>query len=333
MTATVPTRRTRPPTAGHSSVRQIPESRATTPDVSVVIVHYRTPRLLERCLDSLRRSEGPSLEVFVIDNASPQFEPDDYSGILPDARIIRNPTNVGFAVASNQGLRAARGSYLLLLNPDAFVNPDSIRLMAEYLDAHPDVGCVTCRVELENGDLDPACRRMFPTPERALYRMTLLSRLFPRSRRFGQYNLTYLDEWQETEIDQPCGAFLMLRREIREEVGLLDERYFLYGEDTDWAFRIKQAGWRIMYVPTATATHTKRASSRKCRADSIRHFYRAMRTFYDDYYRETYPPPVTAAVMLAITIRERVELMAVGVGRLRRRWAPATHRAFLALIR
>jgi GT2 family glycosyltransferase len=140
--------------------------------------------------------------------------------------------------------------------------------------------------------------------------MTLLSRVFPRSKRFGQYNLTYLDEWQETEIDQPCGAFMLVRSEIREQVGLLDERYFLYAEDTDWAYRIKQAGWRIMYVPTTTVQHIKRASTRKNRQMAIRHFYNSMRIFYHATYEPLYPRWLNATILGATHVRERIELIA-----------------------
>ena len=155
---------------------------------------------------------------------------------FPGARVIANQTNEGFAVAANQGLRLGRGRYLLLLNADTIVEPDTIAKLVAYLDEHPRVGCATARLNLADGSLDLACRRLFPTPERALYRMSMLSRLFPRSRTFAQYNLTYLPEDRETEIDAPCGAFMMVRAEIRESVGLLDERYFMYGEDLDWAY-------------------------------------------------------------------------------------------------
>ena len=161
------------------------------PDVSVAIVHYQTPELLERCLRALRASdEADRLEVFVVDNASSRFDAEACCRAFPDVHIIENEKNLGFAVASNQALRLATGRYLLLLNPDARVEPETIPVMREYMDAHPDVGCATCRVELPDGSLDLACRRLFPTPERSFYRMTLLSKIFPRSRRFGQYNLT-----------------------------------------------------------------------------------------------------------------------------------------------
>jgi N-acetylglucosaminyl-diphospho-decaprenol L-rhamnosyltransferase len=279
------------------------------PEISVAIVHYETPELLEGCLQSLRSSaEHDRLEVFVVDNASSQFSPDRCRAAFPGVTVIQNSANLGFAVGSNQALRQATGRYLLLLNPDARVEKDTISVMRDYMDAHPEVGCATCRVELPDGSLDLACRRLFPTPERSLYRVTLLSRAFPRSRRFGQYNLTYLDEWAETEIDQPCGAFMMVRSEIRGTVGLLDERYFMYGEDTDWAFRMKQDGWQIMYVPTTTVHHEKRASSRKYRSKTIHYFHDAMLLFYDTHYRSQYPRWVTAAVHAAVALRRRVEL-------------------------
>jgi GT2 family glycosyltransferase len=185
--------------------------------------------------------------------------------------------------------------------------------MVGYMEAHPKVGCATARLQLEDGSLDLACRRKFPTPERALYRMTLLSRLFPHSRTFGQYNLTYLPEDLETEIDAPCGAFMLVRAEIRESVGLLDERYFMYGEDLDWAYRIKRAGWRIMYVPAARATHMKRAASAGNRPRTIRAFYEAMRIFYGDHYESRYPRLMSWLIYRAIDTRERLELLAARI--------------------
>lgn len=280
----------------------------TRPDVSVVIVHYETPELLLSCLDSLASSEQVRIEVIVVDNASIRFDPASLAARHPDVLVRRNEANLGFAKASNRGLREAQGRYLLLLNPDTFVRPDSLTVMVDHMDTHPDVGCATCRLELEDGTLDLACRRLFPTPERALYRITMLSRLFPRSKRFGQYNLTYLDEHQATEIDAPCGAFMMVRRSVVEQVGLLDESYFMYGEDIDWAYRIKQAGWRIMYTPATTVQHRKRASSRRFRQKTIRYFHDGMRRFYRAHYAGDQPRLVNALILSAITVRERVEL-------------------------
>lgn len=282
----------------------------TSPAVSISIVHYDTPDLLARCLIALGKSEGiESYEVCVVDNASPDFDPRAYESVIPNLEFIQNPENRGFAVASNQGLRRARGTYLLLLNPDTLVEPGAIARVVEYLDSHTDVGCATARLVLPDGRLDLACRRSFPTPIVAIFRMTLLSRMFPRSRRFGRYNLTYLSEEVETEIDSPCGAFMMVRSKMVDEVGLLNESYFMYGEDLDWAFRIKAAGWRIMYVPTAVVHHLKRASSSRHRERTIRWFYEAMRIFYNEHYRLEYPRWVSWAVLFAIGLRERMELI------------------------
>ncbi len=286
------------------------------PSVSISIVHYDTPDLLLRCLTALSRSEGiESYEVRVVDNGSPRFDPETYAAILPNLEIIQNPENRGFAAASNQGLRASRGRFVLLLNPDTIVEPDAIAHVVEYLDSHPEVGCATARIVLPDGRLDLACRRSFPTAKVAFFRMTLLSRLFPRSRRFGRYNLTYLPEDVESEIDSPCGAFMMVRTSVVDAVGLLNEAYFMYGEDLDWAFRIKAAGWRIVYLPTAVVHHLKRASSSRNRQQTIRWFYQAMRIFYRDHYRHIDPRWVSFAVLLAIGLRERVELISARFSR------------------
>lgn len=283
----------------------------TCPDVSIAIVHYETPEVLIDCLEAIARSTGAvTAETFVVDNASVAFDPDEVRRACPGVTVFVSDRNLGFATASNRALRAASGRYVLLLNPDTVVAPDTLTVMVDYMDARPDVGCSTCRLELEDGSLDLACRRLFPTPVRSLYRITLLSRAFPRSRRFGQYNMTYLDERVEAEIDSPCGAFMMVRREVAERVGLLDESYFMYGEDVDWAFRIKAAGWRITYTPATTVLHRKRVSSRRFRGRTIRYFHDAMRRFYRTHYEATNPWLVNQAILGAISGRERLELLA-----------------------
>jgi GT2 family glycosyltransferase len=247
-------------------------------------------------------------QVFVVDNASSDFDPSAARRAYAGVRITVNEANVGFARASNLALRQATGRYVLLLNPDTVVAPDTLATMLRYMDERQAVGCATCRLELEDGSLDLACRRLFPTPIRSFYRMTLLARLFPRSRRFGQYNLTYLNDRQETEIDSPCGAFMLVRREAVTQVGLLDEQYFMYGEDLDWAYRIKEAGWRIMYAPITTVQHRKRASPRRFRQRTIRYFHDGMRRFYRSHYAPLQPPWVNALILLGIDARERIEL-------------------------
>jgi N-acetylglucosaminyl-diphospho-decaprenol L-rhamnosyltransferase len=287
------------------------EQRGDEPDVTAVIVHYETPDLLSRCVAALAKSGGVTVQTIVVDNASHGFDAAAVRALVRGATVIENATNAGFAVASNQGLRIAKGRYELLLNPDAMVAPDTLAKIVKYMDANPDVGCSTARLVGADGKLDLACRRSFPTPATSFYRLALLSRLFPRNRRFGRYNLTYLDEHEPAEIDSPCGAFMLVRREVVDQIGLLDETYFMYGEDLDWAYRMKRAGWKIMYLPITTVTHFKRAASRQRRSRTIPAFYDAMRIFYRSHYQSEYPRLVSWLVYRAIDARQALELAAL----------------------
>jgi GT2 family glycosyltransferase len=191
-----------------------------------------------------------------------------------------------------------------LLNPDTVAPPHAIDHLVDYMEQHPEVGACGPKLLLADGSLDMACRRSFPTPEIAFYRMTGLSKIFPRSRRFGRYNMTFLDPDVETEVDSVVGACMLVRGEIVHEVGLLDETYFMYGEDIDWAFRIKRYGWKIMYVPSITIHHYKRASSRQRPFRSIRAFYDAMRVFHRKHYAATSPAALNLLIEAGITLKE-----------------------------
>ncbi len=182
--------------------------------------------------------------------------------------------------------------------------PGALDALIDYLESHPDVGACGPKLLLADGSLDLACRRSFPTPEVAFYRITGLSRLFPRSPRFGRYNMTFLDPDVETEVDAVVGACMLVRASVVREVGLLDEAFFMYGEDLDWAYRIKQYGWRIMYVPSVTIHHYKRASSRQRPFRSIRAFHGAMRVFHRRHYAATTPAALNLLIEAGITLKE-----------------------------
>jgi len=160
--------------------------------------------------------------------------------------------------------------------------------MLDFMEAHPEAGAAGARLVREDGSLDLACRRSFPTPSAFFYRMMGLSKLFPQSRRFGRYNLTYLDPDELTEVDSVVGAFMLVRAEAIHQVGLLDENFFLYGEDLDWAYRIRKAGWKIYYNPQVTVLHVKAASTKHSRRARYE-FYRAMDIFYRKHYAATTP--------------------------------------------
>ena len=258
---------------------------STDLDLSIVIVNYNTRDLLRTCLQSIRESQGaPSMELFVVDNASTDGSADMVASEFPEAKLIVCETNRGYAYANNVALRQCRGEYLLLLNPDTVLPPSALRDMVAFMDAHPEAGIAGPKLVRENGSLDLACRRSFPSPEVSFYRMLGLSKLFPGSRRFARYNLTYLDPDQPAEVDSVVGAFMMVRRKAAEQVGFLDESFFMYGEDLDWAYRIKARGWKVLYNPAVVVLHVKGASSRRHPWKTIIEFYRAMHIFYSKHY-------------------------------------------------
>ncbi len=283
------------------------------PRLAVVILNYNRADLLADCLASLYAAPARcELAVWVVDNASSDGSPEMVRARFPQARLIVSPVNGGFSYGNNLAIAPiiAEGSadYVLLLNNDTVVPPGALDGLVDYLEAHPEVGVVGPKLLLPDGSLDLACRRSFPTPEVSFYRMTGLSRLFPRSPRFARYNLTYLDPDQETEVDAVVGACMLLRASVIAEVGLLDEQFFMYGEDLDWCYRIKQYGWRIVYYPGVVVHHYKRASSTRRAIPSIRAFYDAMRIFHRKHYAATTPAPLNALIELGITAKELLAL-------------------------
>jgi len=279
-------------------------------DLAIVIVNYNVSALLRRCLQSVFASVGDiSFDVCVVDNASPDDSVQMVCDEFPQVLLIANSANVGYPAANNQGLRALRAEdedgprYVLLLNPDTELPPDALATFVAYMDEHPSVGIVGPRLVLPDGSLDLACRRGFDSMNALFYRMIGLSRLFPRSPRFARYNMTYLDEHELAEVDSVVGAFMMVRGDALREVGLLDDRFWMYGEDLDWAKRIKDRGWKVIYNPAVTVLHVKRASSRQNRARSELEFYRAMLIFYYKHYRQSTPFWLHALVLLGIALK------------------------------
>ena len=273
-------------------------------DLSVVIVSYNTRELLLQTLRSVyQASHSCSFEVFVVDNASSDGSAEETAGLFPDVRVIRNAENRGFAHANNQAIEAATGRYVLLLNSDTVVLDDTFDMMIEFLDAHPQVGAAGCKVIKPDGTLDLACRRSFPTPMNSLYQALKLDKLRPKSPRFASYNLTYLDENDIYPVDCLVGAFMMVRRAAIERVGMLDDRFFMYGEDIDWCYRIKQAGWEIWYYPKTTIIHYKGASSRKQKVRMILEFHRAMYLYYAKHHAEHTFFVINGLIYLGIAVR------------------------------
>jgi len=258
------------------------------PDVSVIIVNYNVRDFLQQSLVSLQKAlKGIRSEIFVVDNASDDGSAEMVRKRFPRIRLIANTVNLGFAKANNLALKKARGKFLLLINPDTIVQEDTIRVMVEFLKTHPDVGLAGCKIMNPDGSFQPACRRGFPTPWVAFTRISGLSKLFPKTKIFGKYNLTYLNTEETYPVDAVSGSFMMLRHEMFVQVGGLDESYFMYGEDLDWCYRIRQAGWRIFYVHSTQIIHYKGESTRRSSIDEIHTFYEAMHLFVEKHFHSS----------------------------------------------
>jgi len=283
-------------------------------DLGIVIVNWNTRDLLYNCLKTVFASEGDlSYWVVVVDNASTDDSAAMVREHFPQAELIVSEVNGGFSYGNNLGLRhlgygepgqvaADAPRYALLLNPDTEVPANSLYDMMVYMDAHPDVGMAGPKLLLADGTLDKACRRSFPTPTVAFYHYSGLAKVFPKSSRFARYNMTYSDIDQEIEVDSVVGAYMQLRREVIEQIGLLDEAFFMYGEDLDWAYRTKAQGWKVVYYPEVTVWHIKRAASRKSKKAQFE-FYNAMLIFYRKHYRKQTPLWMHSLVMLGLAIK------------------------------
>ena len=289
-----------------------------SPDLVIVIVNYNTCALLRDCLRSVYASEldmaplpagerGPAprrltLATCVVDNASPDDSVAMVRREFPQVQVIANDHNTGYPAANNQGLRlygfrdrpdpAGSGKpfpkYALLLNPDTVLPPDALARMIAFMERGERIGVAGPKLVRLDGSLDKACRRSFPTPINSLWHMLYLDRLFPKSPRFSRYNLTYLDPDEVTRVDAVVGAFMLVRGEAIMQAGLLDESFFMYGEDLDWAKRITDAGWEVWYYPKVTVLHIKEAASRASYKARVE-FYRAMNIFYDKHYKAETP--------------------------------------------
>ncbi|MGB9773638.1 MAG: glycosyltransferase [Bacteroidota bacterium] len=278
--------------------------------ISIIIVSYNVRDFLANAINSLQESlaqvtpdrDGERGEIIVVDNASDDGSVDFIRSRYPSVRLLVSDHNLGFGKANNLAMKIARGKYFLIINPDTVVQEDTLRVMVEFLKAHPDVGMAGCKILNADGTIQLACRRSFPTPWVAFTKLSGLSSLFPRSRLFGRYNLTYLDPDQVHDVDALAGSFMMVRREVYEQVGGFDESFFMYGEDVDWCYRIKSAGWRIMYVPLTQIIHFKGESTKRSDIDAIGYFYDAMRVYVEKHHNRS----VVGKFLLNVAIEMRL---------------------------
>ncbi|HNW51212.1 MAG TPA: glycosyltransferase [Prolixibacteraceae bacterium] len=272
--------------------------------LSVVIVNYNVKHFLEQCLHSVEKaSRTIETEVFVVDNNSVDGSKGMLISKFPQVKLILNEKNVGFAKANNQAMRLATGDYILLLNPDTVVEEDTFEKVIAFMNAHPEAGGLGVKMIDGKGKFLPESKRGLPTPWVAFYKIFGLSRLFPRSKVFGRYHLTYLDKNETHEIDVLAGAFMLMRKEALDKVGLLDEDFFMYGEDIDLSYRITLGGYKNYYYPGTTIIHYKGESTKKGSLNYVRMFYNAMIIFANKHFSKQYAGFFAFFIHLAIYFR------------------------------
>lgn len=265
-------------------------------DLSVIILNYNTKKLLADCLKSVFASTGlGQMEVIVSDNGSTDGSIEMVKTDFPQAKLLENNTNLGFSKGNNVAIKIATGRHILLLNSDTVVKLDAFSKMVGKADSESIIGAVGPKILLANGELDPSARRNFPNPANAFMRLFGLKKL-------SNYNITGPID-QEMSVEAIMGACMLVPKIVIDKVGMLDEEFFFYGEDLDWCYRIKEAGYKIVYYPSAEILHLKSASSRNIPFKIVKVAYSAMKIFYRKHYAPKYPAPFNWLVYTGINAR------------------------------
>ena len=272
------------------------------PDLSIVLVNWNTCEDLKHCLQSAFAEPGINIQIIVVDNASSDGSASMTATEFPSVKLIRNIENVGFAKASNQGIEISSGRYVMLLNPDSEVQPGAFRSLIDFADANPDAGIIGIKVLNSDGSLQYSCRR-FPTLRAAVFRNTIIGRFFPRDPYTRDYLMTDLSHDQVMDVDWVSGCALTVRRQVIDQIGVLDERFFMYCEDVDYGLRAHQQGWRVVYFPGAAVIHARARGSDQNRNAMIVEFHRSMYRFFKKHYWKSASLFVRAIVPLGLVIR------------------------------
>ncbi|MCX8009593.1 MAG: glycosyltransferase [Ignavibacteria bacterium] len=271
--------------------------------LSIIIVNYNVKAFLQNCLASIQKAvEKIEHEIFVVDNASDDGSVELIKKNYPSVKLIELKTNLGFSRANNIALAQCGGEFICIINPDTIVQENTFQTLIEFLTKNPEAGLVGCKILNPDGSLQLPCRRSFPTPWVAFTKVIGLSTLFPKSKLFSKYNLTYLDENQTYEVDAVSGSFMFLRKEVYLKVGGFDEAFFMYGEDLDFCFRIKENGYKVFYVHSTQIIHFKGESTKRSNLDELSVFYNAMQLFVKKHFSSSWL--LSIILQIAIEIRK-----------------------------
>lgn len=278
--------------------------------LSVIIVNYNVEFFLEQCLYSVyKAAKSISTEVFVVDNNSVDGSIKMLKEKFPDVTLIQNKENTGFSYANNQAIQLAKGEYVLLLNPDTVVEEDTFSKTIHFMDEHPDAGGLGVKMLDGKGNFLPESKRGLPTPAVAFYKISGLAKLFPRSKTFGKYHLGYLDKDKTYEVDVLSGAFMLLRKETLNKIGLLDDTFFMYGEDIDLSYRITQGGYKNYYFADTRIIHYKGESTKKSSVNYVLVFYNAMIIFANKHFSQSNAKLFSFIIKLAVYLRATIAIL------------------------
>ncbi len=281
---------------------------STSPDLSIIILNYDVKDLLLNCLESIFKNKGKedNWQIIVVDNASVDGSVEAVKRKYKnEVVLVENKENLGFAAGNNVGVKHAKAPVVLFLNPDTLAVSEAIQKSYEYLMSNPDIGALTCRVELSDGKLDYSCHRGFPTPWNSFTYFAGLARTFPKSKLFSGYTATYLDINKPHEIDCATGAFLMVRKIAGDQIKWWDKDYFWNGEDIEFCYSLKIRGWKIYYYPEAKIIHYKGSSAKKEKSKTVSYGVSAMKIFYKKHYYKKYPPFLRELTLLGINVLEK----------------------------
>jgi len=269
--------------------------------LAVIIVNYNVKYFLKQCLESVYNSTSlENIEVYVVDNDSKDGSVEMVVESFPKVKLIANKKNVGFSTANNQAIKETNADYVVLLNPDTLVQSDSFEKVIKFMDEHPDAGGLGVTMIDGNGKFLPESKRGLPTPEVAFFKIFGFSKIFPKSKKFGKYHLGYLDKNETHKIEVLSGAFMAMRMETLDKVGLLDEDFFMYGEDIDLSYRITQGGYENYYYPGTTIIHYKGESTKKSSVNYVYVFYKAMAIFAKKHFESNKASLFSKLINIAI---------------------------------
>jgi GT2 family glycosyltransferase len=286
-------------------------------DISIIIVNYNVKHFLKQCLQSVYAANHTlQIEVWVVDNNSVDGSLVMLKELFPSVQVIANTKNVGFSKANNQAMEKAKGKYQLILNPDTIIEQDTLIKCFHFMEEHPEAGALGVKMIDGEGKFLPESKRGLPTPKVALYKMTLLNKLLPKSKTFGQYHLGYLPNDKTHQVDVLSGAFMFIRGSVLDKIGYFDETYFMYGEDIDLSYRITKAGYKNYYFPESTIIHYKGESTKKKTFNYVKTFYNAMIIFAKTHYKGGHQKWLVGIISVAIWMRASLALVQRAIERI-----------------